>query len=178
MNDNPMATATPMWKMTNWPYINRSVRVLSIGGDGRVSAELCGGTHIKATGEIGLFKIVGESSVGAGLRRIEAVTGRGAEAYLREHFKSFHDKITQLQGEIDTERSTITSLHKELAKKNALSLFESARDIEGGKLLVAAVTEANMDTLRDMVDVLREKLGSAVIVLGSVWADNRFMTRN
>ncbi len=148
-----------------------TVRVLSIGNDEMVSAELCGGTHIKATGEIGLFKIVSESSVGAGLRRIEAVTGRGAEAYLREHFKSFHDKITQLQTEIDTERSTIANLHRELAKKKALSLFDSARDIEGGKLLVAAVAEANMDTLRDMVDVLREKLGSAVIVLGSIWED-------
>ncbi|MEN8613950.1 alanine--tRNA ligase [Dehalogenimonas sp. THU2] len=147
------------------------VRVLSIGANKPVSAELCGGTHIKSTGEIGLFKVVSESSVGAGLRRIEAVTGRGAEAYLRDHFKSFNEKIAHLQAEIDAEKSAITGLQRDLAKKDALSLIGSARDVVGGKLLVASVAEANMDTLRDMTDVLREKLGSAVIVLGSVWAD-------
>ena len=148
-----------------------TVRVLAIGGHKPVSAELCGGTHIKATGEIGFFKIVSESSVGAGLRRIEAVTGKGSEGYFREHFKSFQNKITLLQAEVEAERRIAAGLQRELAKKDALSFIEDAKDIGGGKLLVAAVGGANIDTLREMADVLRDKLGSAVIVLGSVWEE-------
>ncbi len=148
-----------------------TVRVLSIGADKRVSAELCGGTHIKATGEIGFFKVVSESSVGAGLRRIEAVTGRGAEAHLREQVKLFNDKIQRLQAEIESGQCQAEAFQKELAKKDALSLLSAARDIKGGKLLVAAVGEASIDTLRDMVDILRDRLAPAVIVLGSTCAD-------
>ncbi len=145
------------------------VRVLSIGADIPVSAELCGGTHIKATGEIGFFKIVSESSVGAGLRRIEAVTGRGAEAHIREQVKLFNDKIQKLQAEIETGQCQIEAVQKDLARKDAMSLLSSARDIPGGKLLVASVGEATIDALRDMIDVLRDKLTPAIIVLGSVW---------
>ncbi|MDV2988990.1 MAG: alanine--tRNA ligase [Dehalogenimonas sp.] len=148
-----------------------TVRVLAIGGDEPVSAELCGGTHIKTTGEIGYFKIISESSVGAGLRRIEAVTGRGAEAWLREQFKAFEEKTARFQAEIDAGRHTVTALERELARQDAAALISSAREIDGGKLLAAAVHEVNMDTLRDMIDELRPKLGAAVIVLGSVWAD-------
>jgi len=147
------------------------VRVLSIGADKRVSAELCGGTHIKATGEIGFFKIVSESSVGAGLRRIEAVTGRGAGVYVREKVKSFHDRIDQLQAEIEAGKIQVNTFQKELARKDALSLLSAARDIRGGKLLVAAVGEASIDTLRDMADILRDRLAPALIVLGSTYTD-------
>jgi alanyl-tRNA synthetase len=148
-----------------------TVRVLSIGADKRVSAELCGGTHIKATGEIGFFKVVSESSVGAGLRRIEAVTGRGAEAFVREQVKLFHEKIQKLQAEIESGQCQAEAFQKELAKKDAMSLLSAARDINGGKLLVAAVGEAGIDTLRDMVDILRDRLAPAVVVLGSTCAD-------
>jgi len=147
------------------------VRVLSIGADKPVSAELCGGTHIKATGEIGFFKVVSESSVGAGLRRIEAVTGRGAQAYIREQIKSFNEKIQKLQTEIESGECQMTAIQKELARKDALALISAARDIPGGKLLVADVGQANIETLRDMVDLLRDRLAPAVLVLGSVWED-------
>ena len=147
------------------------VRVLSIGADKPISAELCGGTHIKATGEIGFFKVVSESSVGAGLRRIEAVTGRGAEAYVRDQVQSFHDRIDKLQADIEAGKIQVSTFQKELARKDALSLLTTARDIKGGKLLVAAVGEASIDTLRDMADLLRDRLAPAVIVLGSTFAD-------
>ncbi|XUX00482.1 MAG: alanine--tRNA ligase [Dehalogenimonas sp.] len=147
------------------------VRVLSIGADQQLSAELCGGTHIKTTGEIGFFKIVAESSVGAGLRRIEAVTGRGAEAFVRQQVKLLNDKICELQTEIENGQSQVDAFKKELAKKDALSLLSAAKPIRGGKLLVAAVGGAGIDTLRDMADILRDRLAPALIVLGSTYAD-------
>jgi alanyl-tRNA synthetase len=148
-----------------------TVRVLSIGSDRRVSAELCGGTHIRATGEIGYFKIISESSVGAGLRRIEAVTGRGAEAWLSEQFTNSREKLERLQTELDDERRSAAELKRELARQRALSLTAGARDIDGGKLLAVEVPDTDMETLRDMADELRGRLGSAVIVLASVQGD-------
>ncbi|PPD58136.1 alanine--tRNA ligase [Dehalogenimonas etheniformans] len=148
-----------------------TVRVLSIGADQQLSAELCGGTHIKTTGEIGFFKIVAESSVGAGLRRIEAVTGRGAEAFVRQQVKLLNDKTRDLQTEIENGKSQVDVFKKELARKDALSLLSAARPIKGGKLLVAAVGEADIDTLRDMADILRDRLAPALIVLGSTYSD-------
>jgi alanyl-tRNA synthetase len=136
------------------------VRAVKIG-EPRVSAELCGGTHVSATGEIGLFHITSESSIGAGLRRIEAVTGRGAETYFTQRLEEAQQKVSSITGELEQER--------ELAKKTAESLLAQAEVIKGVKVLVAEVPSSRLEILREMSDLLRDRLKSAIVVLGTVY---------
>ena len=161
-----------------------TVRVLKIG-EPFVSAELCGGTHVSATGEIGLFHIVSESSIGAGLRRIEAVTGRGAEQYFNERLSDLEriakslgsspeearDKVSGLASELEQERKQRLALERELARKIAESLLTQAEVIKGVKVLVAKVPSSRLEMLREMSDLLRDKLKSAIVVLGTVYED-------
>jgi alanyl-tRNA synthetase len=147
-----------------------TVRVLKIGKP-FISAELCGGTHVSATGEIGLFHIVSEGSIGAGLRRIEAVTGRGAEKYFDERLSDSEQKASSLVSELEQERKKRLALEKELAKKTAESLLSQAEVIKGIKVLVAKVPSSRLEILREMSDLLRDKLKSAVVVLGTVYED-------
>ncbi|MGV0984760.1 MAG: alanine--tRNA ligase [Limnohabitans sp.] len=155
-----------------------TVRVLDIG----TSRELCGGTHVKATGDIGLFKIVGEGGVAAGVRRIEAVTGENALAYLQ----SLEDTVTQAAGTLKAQPAELNNriaqvldqvkaLEKELAAaKGKLAaaqgdeLLKQAVDVKGIKLLVAQLEGANAKTLRDTMDKLKDKIKTAVIVLTAV----------
>ena len=155
-----------------------TVRVLDIG----TSRELCGGTHVKATGDIGLFKIVGEGGVAAGVRRIEAVTGENALAYLQ----SLEDTVTQAAGTLKAQPAELNNriaqvldqvkaLEKELAAaKGKLAsvqgdeLMTQAIDIQGIKLLVAQLEGADAKTLRDTMDKLKDKMKTAVIVLTAV----------
>jgi alanyl-tRNA synthetase len=155
-----------------------TVRVLDIGS----SRELCGGTHVKATGDIGLFKIVSEGGVAAGVRRIEAVTGANALAYLQ----SLEDTVTQAAGTLKAPPAELNariaqvldqvkSLEKELAAaKGKLAsaqgdeLVKQAVDIKGIKLLVATLEGADAKTLRDTLDKLKDKIKTAVIVLTAV----------
>ncbi len=160
------------------------VRVVKIG-EPVISAELCGGTHVASTGEIGFFQIVGESSIGAGLRRIEAVTGRGAEAlinrrltelqetagYLDAELDSVLDKAHSLSIELKNERGRTQALERELSKKIAESLLGQAEVVNGVKVLAVRVPSLRMQSLREMCDRLREQLKSAVIVLGTVYED-------
>ncbi len=160
------------------------VRVLRIGRP-PISAELCGGTHVSATGEIGLFHIISESSVGAEARRIEAVTGRGAERYIADRLADLDktarslntkpdaivDKVASLVAELDEATRQRTNLEKELAGKEADSLAGRAEVVNGIKVLVARVSPFRMEILREMSDRLKEKLKSAVIVLGTVYQD-------
>ncbi len=160
------------------------VRVVKIG-ELIISAELCGGTHVASTGEIGFFQIVGESSIGAGLRRIEAVTGRGAEAFVEERLSdlqeaaellqaewdNFVDKIDDVIVERDKERRRTQALERELAKKIAESLLGQAEVVKGVRVLAVRVSSLPMPALREMCDRLREQLKSAVIVLGTVYED-------
>ncbi len=160
------------------------VRVVKIGKP-TISAELCGGTHVVSTGEIGFFHIIGESSIGAGLRRIEAVTGRGAEAlvdkrfsdlqktaeYLDAELDSVLDKTYSLSIELKNERRQRQALERELAKKIAESLLSQAEVINGVRVLAAKVPPSRLEVLREMCDLLREKLKSVVIVLGTVYED-------
>ena len=155
-----------------------TVRVLDIG----TSRELCGGTHVKATGDIGLFKIVSEGGVAAGVRRIEAVTGVNALAYLQ----SLEDTMTQAAGALKAQPAELNAriaqvldqvkaLEKELAAaKGKLAsaqgdeLMTQAVDIQGVKLLVAQLETGDAKTLRDTVDKLKDKLKTAVILLTAV----------
>jgi alanyl-tRNA synthetase len=155
-----------------------TVRVLDIGS----SRELCGGTHVTRTGDIGLFKIVGESGVAAGVRRIEAVTGANALAYLQQLETTVHTVAgslkaapTELQGRVSQVLEQVRSLEKEVAQlKGRLAssqgdeLVAQAVDVKGVKVLAARLEGADAKTLRDTMDKLKDKLKSAAIVLATV----------
>jgi alanyl-tRNA synthetase len=155
-----------------------AVRVVNIG----FSTELCGGTHVGRAGDIGLFKVLAESGIAAGVRRIEAVTGTGALALV----DSQQRKLTSLAGLLKSDVSQLESriaqvlehereLHKELeALKAGLaaqagdSLLDSAVEIAGIKVLAANIEGADPKTLRDTVDKLKDKLGKAAVVVATV----------
>ncbi len=158
-----------------------TVRVLDIG----TSRELCGGTHVQRTGDIGLFKVVGESGVAAGVRRIEAVTGANALAYLQQ----LEDTVNQAAGVLKSPTAELTAriggaldqikaLEKELAAlKGKLAssqgdeLAGQAVEVKGLKVLAARLEGADARTLRDTMDKLKDKLKSAAIVLAAVEGD-------
>jgi len=160
------------------------VRVEKIG-EPAISAELCGGTHVASTGEIGFFHIIGESSIGAGLRRIEAVTGRGAEAFIDKHLSDLQktaeyldtelsdvlDKAHSLTTELKNERRQRLALERELSRKIAESLLSQVEVVNGVTVLSAKVPSSRLESLREMSDLLREQLKSGIIVLGSVYED-------
>jgi len=161
------------------------VRVVEVLQDeGRYSGELCGGTHVHATGDIGQFIIVGEESIGAGLRRIEALTGRGADEYVRARLSTLDrlhvrlnvtgddaelvGRVDALVQDLDSLKHRVQALERESGRSHAESLLAQAESINGLSLLTARVPAASTEALRDMGDFLRGKLGSGVIVLGSV----------
>ncbi|XAH25898.1 alanine--tRNA ligase [Xylophilus sp. GW821-FHT01B05] len=154
-----------------------TVRVLDIGS----SRELCGGTHVQRTGDIGLFKVVGESGVAAGVRRIEAVTGANALAYLQELESTVHTVAAtlkapthELQGRLGQVLEQVRALEKEvaalkgkLASSQGDDLLSQAVDVGGLKVLAAQLPGADAKTLRDTLDKLKDKLKTAAIVLAS-----------
>lgn len=156
----------------------KQVRVVKMG---EFSMELCGGTHLTSTAEVGLFKIVNETSVGAGLRRIEAVTGLGVlrhlaakEAQLQEVaavIKSpIHELVRRAEGLVQHNKALeqeIENLRNKLAKSEVQEILGQVQQIKGVPVLAAVVAAPDMDNLRGMVDMLRDKLGSGVILLGS-----------
>jgi alanyl-tRNA synthetase len=155
------------------------VRVLSIGD---FSMELCGGTHVERAGDIGLFKIISESGVAAGVRRIEAVTGQSAFEWVARTDHVLRDVASMLRGsreDVDekvrelVERSRrlekeVQQLKSKLASGQSGDLSVQAKDVGGIKVLAAQVEGADAKSLRDAVDQLRNKLGSSVIVLSTV----------
>ena len=158
------------------------VRVVTIGD---YSIELCGGTHVERAGDIGLFKIVSESGIAAGVRRIEAVTGADAVAYVSEQEQQLHDvaalvkgdsasvleKVTALLEKSKGLEKHIAQLNDKLASAAGASLLDSIVEINGVKLLVANVEGTESKALRGMVDDLKNKIGSGVIALGVASGD-------
>ncbi|MBB1281936.1 alanine--tRNA ligase [Pseudoalteromonas sp. SR41-1] len=158
------------------------VRVVTIGD---YSIELCGGTHVERAGDIGLFKIVSESGIAAGVRRIEAVTGADAVAYVSEQEQQLHDVATLVKGDSASVLEKVTALlekskglEKQIAQLNdklasaaGASLLDSIVEINGVKLLVANVEGTESKALRGMVDDLKNKIGSGVIALGVASGD-------
>jgi alanyl-tRNA synthetase len=158
------------------------VRVLSLGD---FSVELCGGTHVRHAGDIGLLKIVSESGVAAGVRRIEAVTGAGAVRWVSENqqrlqriaelLKSGRDdadeKVSQLLEKTRRLEKELQQLKGKLASSQGSDLASQAVEIDGIKVLAARLDGADAQTLRDTLDQLKNKLGSAAVVLGSVSGD-------
>ncbi|MCL6407022.1 alanine--tRNA ligase [Dickeya dadantii] len=156
-----------------------NVRVLSMGD---FSIELCGGTHARRTGDIGLFRIVSESGTAAGIRRIEAVTGENAIVALHHQNDLLHEVTQLVKGDSNNLADKVRSLlertrglEKELqqlkeqqAAQESSSLSSKAKDINGVKLLVTQLSNVEPKLLRTMVDDLKNQLGSAVIVLSTV----------
>jgi alanyl-tRNA synthetase len=165
-------------------YPESNVRVVTIPDPhsprGFYSKELCGGTHVSRGGDIGILKIVGEESVAAGVRRIEAVTGIGAVEHYQTQAQILHSLAGQLNvGEdsllasVEKLAQTARQLEKELGeqkRKGALNqldeLFAQARTIKGVKAVVGEVSNVDREGLRQLVDSLRQKLGSGVVALG------------
>ncbi|MEW5905032.1 MAG: alanine--tRNA ligase [Pseudomonadota bacterium] len=154
------------------------VRVLSIGS----SKELCGGTHVKRTGDIGLFKIVAESGVAAGVRRVEAVTGEGALALVQQQEAQLQQvadavkaqpqeaaaRVAQIMDNVKALEKELAALKSKLASAQGDELLAQAQDINGVKVLAAKLDGADAATLRETMDKLKDKLKSAVILLATV----------
>ncbi|MBP7452398.1 MAG: alanine--tRNA ligase [Ottowia sp.] len=158
-----------------------TVRVLDIGS----SRELCGGTHVQRTGDIGLFKIVSESGVAAGVRRVEGITGQNALAYLQGLESSLHSvaatlrapeaevqaRLGQVLDQVKALEKEVAQLKGKLASSQGDELLSQAVDVNGIQVLAAKLEGADAKTLRDTMDKLKDKLKTAAIVLAAVDGD-------
>ncbi|MBN1552667.1 alanine--tRNA ligase [bacterium] len=156
-----------------------TVRVVEIEG---VSAELCGGTHVRSTGEIGLFKILTESSIAAGIRRIEAITGMTALSWTQTQTRLIDDIAFVLKSSRDDllhklERTLqdnkriskeLENLTAKLAKQNMETSLSGTQNVNGVNLLVHQVNNIDITQLRELADQLKQKIGSGIVLLGSV----------
>jgi alanyl-tRNA synthetase len=157
------------------------VRVLDIGS----TTELCGGTHVQRTGDIGLFKVVAESGVASGVRRIEAVTGQHALHYLQDleatmgqvagalkaPVAELHERVGQVLEHVKGLEKELAALKGRLASSQGDELVAQAIDLKGIRFLVARLDGADSKALRETMDKLKDKLKSAVILLATVDGD-------
>ena len=154
------------------------VRVVKVG---EVSSELCGGTHVRAAGDIGFFKIITETGIAAGVRRIEALTGGGALKHtqqvdaeqkkvallLKAEGGDAAEKLEKLLARQKDLQREIETLQARVNSAKSLDLLEQAKEIAGVRVLAAKVDVADPKALRDLSDTLKERLGSGIVVLGS-----------
>ncbi len=158
-----------------------TVRVVSVPG---VSVEFCGGTHIKNTAEVGLFKILSESSSAAGIRRIEATTGKGVLQYIEDQDKVLADtcavlklsnsselasKTESLQQQLREKSSEVEALNAKLANSAIDDIIKSAKDLNDLKVIATEFIKAKPDTVKGMLDTLKEKYPNIVAVVSSEW---------
>ena len=161
------------------------VRLVEIANGETFSFEVCGGTHVRQTGEVGSVYVLGESSIGAGMRRIEAVSGRAAERMVWERFhreervartlqtspQEVESRVRALMDELDTLQREREAMERRLSLQSAEALLDSVQEVAGVSVLAVRATAANADSLREMGDYLRDKMRSGVVVLGSVIND-------
>jgi alanyl-tRNA synthetase len=154
------------------------VRVIDVPG---FSIELCGGTHVNRTGDIGLFKIISESSVASGVRRIEAITGEGSMAKVNQEEETLKEiasllkttdadlknKVLALLDEMRGKDKELSALKSKLAGSLVDEVLGKKIDVKGVSLIVSRTDELDSEGMRQLVDTLKSKLGSGVIVLGS-----------
>ena len=161
------------------------VRLVEIANGETFSFEVCGGTHVGRTGEVGAVYVLGESSIGAGMRRIEAISGRAAERMVWERFKreerlaqtlqtsptEVEERVQSLMAELDSLQREQEAMERRLSLQAAEGLLTQAQDVDGVTVLTARTSAASADSLREVGDYLRDKLGSGVVVLGAVVND-------
>ena len=161
------------------------VRLIEIANGDIFSFEVCGGTHVHHTGEVGSVYILGESSIGAGMRRLEAVSGRAAERLVWERFSredalastlnttppELGGAIQRIQDENDELRRQMQALERQNTLQAAEILLDTRQDINGISVLSARTEASNADAMREISDWLRDKMGSGIVVLGAVIND-------
>ena len=162
------------------------VRLIEIKNEDRFSFEVCGGTHAHTTGELGAIYIIGESSIGAGMRRIEAVSGREAEILVQENFDliskisnslnvtpdQIEDKMTSILNQIETYSKQIDMLEEKLTVQEAKSLLENTEIINGINIIAATINASSANLLRKTGDWLKTQINSGVIAIGAIVKEN------
>ena len=164
-----------------------TVRNITIGEDDHISNELCGGTHVSETGDVGLFIITGETSAAAGIRRIEAVTGRSAYELVQKRFRALKQvanqlgsspeevpvKTSEILDELEETRKQVIILKRNYAWLNFVRFFDLIETVKGVSVLTAVLEDTDADTLRALTDRFRQRYPSGVIVLASTGSDGK-----